>query len=261
MGAYIIDPPSAEELPTYYNAAFFDTSQQTLSVDENGDILDSAKSSALFENCTRRLNAIRAKKTQGRLLDVGCGKGFFLKVCEPYFQVEGSDISQSAADFAKNKLGLLVHAGDFNTANAVQGPYDIVTMWDVLASFRDPDRCVEKVSEILAPEGLFVLTVPDIESLCFRLTRKYWPLLIPPINLFYFSQTSLRMLFQRHGLRILHYEHKGKRISSNFILRKLGRILNLPILDRENIYIPFFSEVYLNLGDIAHVYAVKEGSK
>lgn len=50
----------------------------------------------------RRLNDIlRLGYSSGKLLDIGCNYGFFLKKCEPYFKTYGIDISHYAVFQAK----------------------------------------------------------------------------------------------------------------------------------------------------------------
>ena len=45
----------------------------------------------------KRLNDIfKQGYKSGKLLDIGCNYGFFLRVCEPYFETYGVDISQYA---------------------------------------------------------------------------------------------------------------------------------------------------------------------
>ncbi len=53
----------------------------------------------------RRLEVILKYKNKGKLLDVGCAFGFFLKYLRKKFKIYGFDISDYAIDVAK-KFGL-----------------------------------------------------------------------------------------------------------------------------------------------------------
>lgn len=257
--AFVSNPPSPEDLPAFYNETFFSTSQQDVPLTSEGTFQASAEFYPIFVNAKARCQDLLTRSpAHSKLLDVGCGKGFFIKVCSEHYDVEGAELSESAAAFANERLRLNVHCGDFTALDLPEQHFDVITLWDVLASFPDPVSCIGKVSRLLKPGGLLVLTIPDITSLCFKVTRNYWPLLIPPINLFYFSESSIKRLLSAQGIAVEEYRHHGKYLSSNFVLRKLGRIAGISALDREGISLPGLKNIYLNLGDIATVYARKK---
>lgn len=253
-GAFVKNPPLQNQLERIYDVHFFSTSQQVAPIDAAGRFTPEARLWPVYRNSVRRVARLRSRVGCGRLLDIGCGKGFFMKAASEYFEVTGTDISRSAVDFGRRELGLEIIRGDFLSVSLPEGYFDVVTMWDVLAGFRDPRLCVERIRELLVPGGLLILTVPDIESRCFRFTRRFWPLLIPPINLTYYSRRSMAALAQRVGLEFQDWLHEGKWISVNFVLRKLGRLAGIVALDHPRARIPGLRMVYLNLRDIATVH-------
>ncbi|RMG39139.1 MAG: class I SAM-dependent methyltransferase [Candidatus Dadabacteria bacterium] len=255
---FVANPISAEELEKVYSANFFSTSQQTVPIDQDGHFTDHSKAWPLYMNSLRRVERIRKIADGGRLLDVGCARGYFLKIASEYFEVAGTDISKDACEYASSVLGLDVITGDFLTVPLEENAYDLVTMWDVLASIPKPAEAVARVSRILKTGGRFIFTVPDMDSLSFKILRHKWPLLIPPINMTYYNRRSVENLLKRNGFEIEQYKFEGKLLSVNFVLRKLGRIFNLPFLDSPRARIPLIRNVYLNLFDIATVYAVKK---
>lgn len=255
--AWVLNVPTAEELGRVYDEHFFSSSQQSVAVTESGEFTEAAQDWPIYINSQRRVEEILRRRPSGRLIDVGCGKGVFLKLASRHFEVTGLDLSESAARYAREVFGLNVIQGDFQQAALPEGHFDVATLWDVLGSLAEPSPCVEQLARLLKPGGLLVMTVPDIDTLAFRVLRRYWPLLIPPINLCYFSRPSLEAMFERCGLRLESYSHPGKLLSGNFVLRKLGRITGIRRLDRPDIRLPLIRNLYLNLGDIGLVYAVK----
>lgn len=254
---WVVNVPTADELSRVYDEHFFSSSQQSVAVTESGEFTDAARDWPIYINSVRRVEDIARRKPSGRLIDVGCGKGVFLKVASSRFEVTGLDLSESAARYARDVFGLNVLQGDFQQVDLPEAHFDVATLWDVLGSLAEPGPCIEQLARLLRPGGLLVMTVPDIDTLAFRILRRYWPLLIPPINLCYFSRPSLEAMFKRCGLRLQSYSHPGKLLSGNFVLRKLGRITGLRFLDRPEIRLPLIRNLYLNLGDIGLVYAVK----
>lgn len=257
--ACVVNPPSAAVLSGVYDRHFFSTSQQVAPVDERGQFTADASRSPIYLNAERRVRDIAARKSGGRLLDVGCGRGYFLKVASRHFSVTGNELSAVAAAYGRDTLGLEIVEGDFLRAELPTGAFDVVTLWDSLASMGDPRAVICRVCDLLTPGGLFVFTVPDIESRAFRIAGRYWPLLIPPINLYYYGRESTRRLLGRYGMNMTHFGHDGKYVSTRFIVQKLGRILGLRAFEGRRVGIPLVRMLYLNLGDIATVCGEKGG--
>ncbi|MEP0845659.1 MAG: class I SAM-dependent methyltransferase [Phycisphaerae bacterium] len=258
--AWVLDPPSAEDLAGVYDDHFFETSQQSAPVDERGAFTPAAERAPIVVNARRRVAELCAACGGGTLLDIGCGKGIFLKLASQHFDVIGVDVSPAACRFARDVLRLDVRCGDFLTLDLPPAAFDVITLWDVLASLPDPRAAVARIAALLKPGGWLVMTLPDIDTPAFKLARGRWPLLIPPINLVYFSRPAAARLLRDHGLSLVRYTHAGKLLSTNFVLRKLGRIFRIQALDRESVGIPGLRNVYLNLGDIALVWARREGA-
>jgi 2-polyprenyl-3-methyl-5-hydroxy-6-metoxy-1,4-benzoquinol methylase len=152
-------------------------------------------------------------KPGGKLLDVGCGTGDFLKVAQGQgWDVEGVELSEWASEKARTR-GLKVKTGILD--DIPDGPtYDVVTLWDVLEHLEDPAAAVAKVGRILKPGGiLVVLTVnedgfiPQMSLFLHRLSggKMTRPVeLIHPIHhLNHFSRRQLSDLLGKKGFDVL----------------------------------------------------------
>ncbi len=77
----------------------------------------------------KRLRAVAALQPRGRLLDVGCGTGDFITFArEQGWQVQGVELSESAAAFCRDQLDLPVVTGDLLAAGLPAGQFDVVTL-------------------------------------------------------------------------------------------------------------------------------------
>ncbi len=248
--------PDPELLGRIYSSSFFGTAQQHVPIDAGGDFAPDAKRWPIYRNAEARVEALCRLKPRGSLLDIGCGKGVFLKVASRHFRALGVDLSEEAAEAAR-ALGLEVRSGDFETMDLLPERFDVVTLWDALASMLDPVRVLGRVERVLAPGGVAVLTVPDAGSRMSRLLGPRWPLMIPPINLSFFTEAAFARLAARTGLFLRAYRHDLKWVDAGFLALKLARTLGLGTPGgsaRRTINIP------LNLGDIATVILEKHGS-
>ena len=152
---------------------------------------------------------LKAIVPQGRILDVGCGIGEFLKICKDRgYETHGIDISQWAVDVC-NRTGLDVKAGRFPNLEYPQNYFHCVTMWDVIEHLTDPRAYLESVWEVLKPEGWLIVKTPKVSSAVFGLaaiTQKLRPstktieaMLGLPAHILYFDLFSLTELVRSTG--------------------------------------------------------------
>lgn len=112
-----------------------------------------------------RFNLVLAHKAQGRLLEIGSGGGEFLQLAASRFDAWSIDISPYAAARLPDALRRRVTIGDIQTVPLPSLAYDVVTAFNVLEHLKDPLGVIRKVSDALAPGGIFVGSVPCNASL------------------------------------------------------------------------------------------------
>jgi 2-polyprenyl-3-methyl-5-hydroxy-6-metoxy-1,4-benzoquinol methylase len=109
------------------------------------------------------------------LLDIGCAQGFFLfSAAQAGYKVKGIEISQDAAEYAKREFGLDVEAKAFEELQFPGNHFDVVALWQVLEHVPYPLAVLREVHRILRPEGLLVVSTPNIEGIPSRFLRKKW---------------------------------------------------------------------------------------
>ncbi len=103
--------------------------------------------------------AKRCAKERGRLhiLDVGCGTGWLGARLLPWGKVTGTDLSQSAIERGRALFPeVTLMCGDFPTLD-LGGPFDLVVSADVIAHVADQQAFVDRVAQLTADGGVFVL--------------------------------------------------------------------------------------------------------
>jgi len=106
----------------------------------------------------------------GRLLDVGCGVGFFVKVARDVgWDAHGSEISPIAVRIGREQLGLAqLHVGRIQDAGFAQSSFDVITLWDVIEHIPDPVSLLIELRRLLRVGGLLFVQTPNIS---FQLLR------------------------------------------------------------------------------------------
>lgn len=107
-----------------------------------------------------------------RVLDVACGPGLLcrkIKERVPRAQVVGVDFSEFM--IARNQerdasLGIDYHQLDIRTAlPLLDGPFDVVTMCEILEHLEQPETVVSAAMDLLKPGGRFILTCPHDDGI------------------------------------------------------------------------------------------------
>jgi 2-polyprenyl-3-methyl-5-hydroxy-6-metoxy-1,4-benzoquinol methylase len=160
-----------------------------------------------------RANRFRAATIQrhvgsGSLLDIGCGKGFFLSYMQRFgWRSFGIEASSSDIDFAVDHLKLEgIHLAEWPCALPQNKQFDVITMFHVVEHFYDPVAALAAVSSQLKPSGILVLETPNLESWPARIFGKYWVALDAPRHRAIFSKAGLMRCLQRTGFHVLSLE-------------------------------------------------------
>jgi SAM-dependent methyltransferase len=97
----------------------------------------------------------------GRLLDVGCGTGYFLEAALRRYEAWGIDASEQAVAYCHRRgLEHVRRAGVGQLEALGLGRFDLVTYFDVLEHLDQDVEALREAHRLLAPHGRIVATVP-----------------------------------------------------------------------------------------------------
>jgi 2-polyprenyl-3-methyl-5-hydroxy-6-metoxy-1,4-benzoquinol methylase len=153
----------------------------------------------------RYIRIIKKTKFDGRILDIGCGNGFFLtRARESGFQVEGQEISSLFINYCRQNLDLTVYSGELDSLNLEAGSYDVITMFDVIEHVYLPGKLLKECNRLLKPDGLLVVTTHDIGNFFAKLYGVKWHMIYPIGHVWYFTRVTLRSLLRKEGFREIY---------------------------------------------------------
>ncbi|MFM5906964.1 MAG: class I SAM-dependent methyltransferase [Novosphingobium sp.] len=151
----------------------------------------------------------------GRLLEVGCATGAFMKeMADAGWDVEGVEFSSEAASTARS-LGFPVTTGALETIDLPAENYDLITAWMVLEHLHQPVDVLAKMRKWIRPDGRLVISVPDAGGIEFRLFKSDWYALQLPTHLFHYDPANLDRLLARCGWKVVRLQHQ--RTMANWI--------------------------------------------
>jgi 2-polyprenyl-3-methyl-5-hydroxy-6-metoxy-1,4-benzoquinol methylase len=120
-----------------------------------------------LEKAARQVCEMRERTglTGGRVLDVGCGYGFFrVALGEAGYEHDGLEVSEFACEVAARVYGLTTYGGTLEQHWAGwESRYDAVTLFDLIEHLADPRRLLERVAAILRPGGIVGIKTPNLD--------------------------------------------------------------------------------------------------
>lgn len=141
------------------------------------------------------------RKTNGKLLDIGSGTGYFAAFMkEKGWAVKGVEISDMARDFSVSQFGLEVVPPDM-VGSLPDNFSDCITLWHVLEHFYEPDRWMKEIYRLLKDDGRCILALPNITSADSKLFLNRWAALDVPRHLWHFAPDTLVKFIERNGFR------------------------------------------------------------
>jgi SAM-dependent methyltransferase len=180
--------PSAAELDGMYQR---DGAQYWAQDDMVEFAFSSSKSS-------REMAFLRRFASGGTLLDIGCSTGSFVKAAtEQGFDAVGVDICEEAVRVGR-RFGLPLSVCDIFQSSPAELHYDIVTMWATLEHLPDPVSAVRRAGELLHPNGLLIVSVPNRNSLTHQ-TLRSWYRYVCDEHVNYFGLSVLRRVVEMLG--------------------------------------------------------------
>jgi len=121
----------------------------------------------------RHLTRIEGVVGTGRILDVGCATGDFLKVARSRgWRVIGADPSAARAEV--EAAGIELVGTTVHDSVVEEGSLDAVTFWDVLEHVTNPIADLTQARKLLKPGGVIALTVPDSANVLARASGRRW---------------------------------------------------------------------------------------
>ena len=155
----------------------------------------------------RRLLAVcRGLPADARILDVGCGDGFHLKLLRefgpPGWTLEGVDTSPRAVEAAR-AAGLSVRLGSVEEVASEPARYDLALLIATIEHVSDPVGVLGAVRRLLRPGGRVVVATDNAASWSFRLFKgRYWGGYHFPRHWYLFSPTTIARLAECAGFEV-----------------------------------------------------------
>lgn len=151
----------------------------------------------------RFLNELkRHRMTSGRLLEIGCGYGYFLEEAKSFFSsLAGTELSEKAGTLAKQKTGADIFIGTVDSLPPHFKDFDIIVLINVIEHIYAPVNFLSDIKKRLNSSGTIIIATPDIGSFWYRIMKKNWPSFKIPEHVAFYAEKTLKSLLERSGFQ------------------------------------------------------------
>lgn len=180
-----------------------------------------------------RLRYIERWQKPARLLDLGCSTGIFCgRAAACGWAASGVDPSAwSIAQARRAFPSATFIQSTIERLDIPDNSYEVVTLWDVLEHVADPRIVLTRAFRWLAPGGLLVMNIPNIQSLTSRMMGKYWVLLLRE-HLWYFSPPTIRHMLEQNGFVLQGVHSNQVRFSLANLFTRLSQYPHMNALQK-----------------------------
>ncbi|WP_370899795.1 class I SAM-dependent methyltransferase [Chryseobacterium gossypii] len=161
-----------------------------------------------------------------KVLDFGCGSGYGAKILsEKADSVTGTDLSQEAVDFAKDKYNS-DNLNFITDQELADKKFDMITSFQVIEHVENDAEYITRLKGLLNPGGLLLISTPDKKNRLFNYIQKPW-------NIFHlkeYTSGSLKKLLENHftQVEILKIGSGSDLVLEEISRTKKQRIITLP---------------------------------
>ena len=137
----------------------------------------------------------KLSRGRGTLLDIGAGSGAFCELIKQNsWEVYGVEPNEKARKIAAQKNIFLQQSIE----NFKGQQFDVVTLWHVLEHLPDLENTIIAIQELLTPNGILIVAVPNYNSFDANYYKGFWAAYDTPRHLWHFSQKAMRKLFSKN---------------------------------------------------------------
>jgi 2-polyprenyl-3-methyl-5-hydroxy-6-metoxy-1,4-benzoquinol methylase len=141
-------------------------------------------------------------KTKARLLDMGAGTGAFVQaMLQAGWDAVGIEPDESTRQNAAEIHQVQLHPVSFFEALPA-GSFDVITLWHVLEHVESLHAYMQRLKALLVPDGVLLIAVPNYTSADAMHYGSHWAAYDVPRHLYHFSPSSMRILADKHDLKI-----------------------------------------------------------
>jgi 2-polyprenyl-3-methyl-5-hydroxy-6-metoxy-1,4-benzoquinol methylase len=168
-------------------------------------------------------------KQKKRVLDIGCGFGYFLSnTTKDFNESVGLDVSEQACiELRKKGLGA-INSNVEKISPLEVGKFDLIVMTDFIEHVYDLNIFMLKLKDICNPDAILLIVTPNYNSWLRIFSGRNWVSFKIPEHVNYFTPKTLEQFLEKYSFEVINCKQTGQFASIKFVtdrIRKIHKIL------------------------------------
>jgi SAM-dependent methyltransferase len=162
---------------------------------------------------------------RGRLLEIGCGNGFFIEEAldAGFAEVRGIEPSKEAVARAGERVRPHIVCDTMRPGLFAPGEFDMICIFQVFDHIPDPAELLDECLTILRPRGLILCLNHNSHSISARILGERSPI-IDLEHTYLYNPATMRRIFTAHGFDVLSVSG----VRNTYSLRYLLQLVPMP---------------------------------
>ena len=139
-----------------------------------------------------------------KIIDIGAGYGWFVELMRNKgYEVDGVEISTEKRQLVEQRSGIKLFCWNllYDISDAHKDYYDVISLIHVLEHISDPKTFLKKAAELLKPNGMIYIEVPNFDDYIKILVAEYDAFSYFRGHLSYFTAKTLSNLLINTGFK------------------------------------------------------------
>ena len=201
-----VDPRVAEPEQIYWGKA-------DIYFEESRLVFEGRKKHHRNSTYTHDLKILKKVKPHGKLLDVGCNMGFFLKKAVEFgYEGYGVDPSPTLSQLGREYLKLNIETNFLEKSSFNNNSFDIITMTDVFEHVVNPQEILSKAKSLLKKDGIILVKVPNARFNLLKwfvirkcLKNSTYDIFDSYEHVVHYTESTLRKMLSQNGFQVIKF--------------------------------------------------------
>lgn len=155
------------------------------------------------------LDEFERYRNSNRILDIGCGRGWFLQEARKRgWEVFGTEYSDKAVEICE-KSGVKMKQGKLDASEFDNHDFDVITSFEVIEHINNPNEDLKEINKLLRKGGLFYCTTPNFDSLMRYYLKEQYNVIDYPEHLSYYTKRTLKKVVEQNGFEMVNFLSTG----------------------------------------------------
>jgi len=177
----------------------------------------------------KRIEIINKLLDEGTILDVGSSIGIFiegLKRNHTKLEITACDLNIESCEKLKQKYkDIKVIHGDVLKIEETK-KFEIITLWDTFEHIVSPKELLEKILNLLKPNGFFIFSTPNTASYEWKIMNKEHIQLLPPGHVNLYNKDNIKLLATRHKFNVLDVLTLNASLDLTYVKKEIDLIVS-----------------------------------